>query len=425
MTGLSKRHIRKIYPNGNRLVQMFFVLTLAVLLSGCAGIGRQTPGPGFHEEHPKVTITVWSPQEDQSNDNGRWLQTQCDSFAAAHEEWRITFKYGVCPEGDVAKILTTDPSTGADVYMISNDQISDLVHANAIAELGGIWVDRIKSCNAETTWKTVVYDGSVYGFPFTANTWFMYYDKSVFTEEDVKSLDTMLRKGIVAFPLENPWYIEAFYIANGCTLFGAEGDDAEAGIDFGGEKAEAVTHTLVDLVANPNFVSGDVGTHSYVKAFFSGAWDHQKALDVYGTNLGIAALPTVTIDGQVRQMKAFAGTKAMGVNPSTKLYQTHPEIAVALASWLADAPAQQAHYDLRNVIPANIDIDVSSDPLAMAQMETMRSTSIVQPMMQGMSNYWTPAESMGKELAVGTVTHENAAVKTAAMNEEMNRSIID
>ena len=81
MAGLRMRHIRKIYPGGIRMTRILFVLTLAVLLSGCAGIGRQTPGPGFHEEHPKVTITVWSPQEDQSNDNGRWLQTQCDSFA--------------------------------------------------------------------------------------------------------------------------------------------------------------------------------------------------------------------------------------------------------------------------------------------------------------------------------------------------------
>ena len=181
----------------------------------------------------------------------------------------------------------------------------------------------------------------------------------------------------------------------------------------------------MDLVRDPNFVSGDVGTHSHAKAFFSGVWDHQKALDVYGGNLGIAPLPTVVIDGQAKQMKSFAGTKAMGVNPSTKLYQTHPEIAVALAAWLADAPAQQAHYDARNMIPANVSIDVSGDPLATAQMETMHSTSVVQPMLPGMSSYWTPAESMGKELAVGTVTHENAAAKTAAMNGKMNSSIID
>ena len=34
----------------------------------------------------------------------------------------------------------------------------------------------------------------------------MYYDKSVFSEEDIKNLDSMLEKGTVAFPLTNSWY---------------------------------------------------------------------------------------------------------------------------------------------------------------------------------------------------------------------------
>jgi arabinogalactan oligomer/maltooligosaccharide transport system substrate-binding protein len=41
-----------------------------------------------------------------------------------------------------------------------------------------------------------------------------------------------------------------------------------------------------------------------------------------------------------------------------------------------------------------------------------------------MGNYWTPAESMGKELVAGTVTHDNAADKTEAMNTSMNTSAV-
>ena len=58
---------------------------------------------------------------------------------------------------------------------------------------------------------TVTYDGDIYAVPYTSNTWFMYYDKRVFSEDDVKSLDTMLEKGKVSFPLSNSWYIQAFY----------------------------------------------------------------------------------------------------------------------------------------------------------------------------------------------------------------------
>ena len=394
-------------------------------LSACGG-GNGGGGNGGGEggdEAVNATITVWGPQEDQSADNGNWLQTQCEAFAAEHPDWTLNFKYGVCPEGDAKTNIGTDPSAGADVYMFANDQIPDLLKAGGIAKLGGGTLDAIKANNSETTVNTVTYEGAVYGVPFTGNTWFMYYDKSVFSDDDIKSLDAMLEKGKVAFPLDNSWYIASFYVANGCTLFGADGGDAEAGFDFSGDKAVAVTDYLVDLVANPNFANGDVGTNADAKAFFSGTWDYQKAVDAYGDNLGIAAAPSITIDGELKQMKAFAGSKAIGVNPATALYGEHPQVAVALAAYLGGTSAQQAHYELRSIIPTDVNITVD-DALAQAQMDAMSFASIVQPLQADMGNYWTPAESMGKELVAGTVTHKNAADKTEAMNTSMNTSAV-
>ena len=170
----------------------FFALLLTVLM-----VMTMLSGCGKKEEEPEttaVTITVWGPQEDQSDENGKWLQTECEKFAAEHPEWNITFKYGVCSEGDAKQNVTTDPSAAADVYMFANDQIPDLVKAQAIAKIGGSALDTIKKNNSDTTYNTVVYDGACYGVPFTANTWFMYYDKSVFSEDDAKSLDAMLAK---------------------------------------------------------------------------------------------------------------------------------------------------------------------------------------------------------------------------------------
>ena len=393
------------------------------LLAGCSGGGSTTPSATpSGSDKVSVTVTVWGPQEDQSDDNGKWLQTQCENFAKEHADWDLTFNYGVCSEGDAKTNVGTDPEAAADVYMFANDQIPDLLKSGAIAEFGGKTLDAIKANNSETTVNTVSYDGSVYGVPFTANTWFMYYDKSVFSEEDAKSLDAMLEKGKVAFPLNNSWYIAAFYVANGCTLFGPNGGDAAAGFDFSGDKAVAVTNYLVDLVANPNFVNGDVSTGNDIKAFFSGTWDYQKAQEAFGDNLGIAPAPSFTVDGAQKQMKSFAGSKAIGVNPTTKLYAEHPEVAVALAAYLGGTAAQQAHYDSRNIIPTDKNINVGDDALARAQMDTMGYASIVQPLQADMGNYWTPAQSMGEELVAGTVTHENAAEKTEQMNESMNNA---
>ncbi|MBQ6334741.1 MAG: extracellular solute-binding protein [Erysipelotrichaceae bacterium] len=400
------------------------VLMAMAMLVGCSSkpSGGNEPAPA--DEKVAATVTVWGPQEDQSEENGKWLQTMCEAFAAAHPEWELTFNYGVCSEGDAKTNVTTDPAAAADVYMYANDQIPDLIKAGAIAELGGKTVETIKANNSATTVNTVTYEGSVYGAPYSGNTWFMFYDKSVFTEEDIKSLDAMLEKGKVAFPLNNSWYIAAFYVANGCTLFGPDGGDAAAGFDFSGDKAVAVTDYLVDLVANSNFVNGDVSTGTDISAFFSGDWDYQKAKDAYGENLGIAASPSYTLNGELKQMKAFAGSKAVGVNPQTTLYAEHPEIAVALAAYLGGTEAQQAHFDSREVIPTDLGINVGDNALAKAKMDTMSYASIVQPLQSDMGNYWGPAQSMGDELVAGTVTHANAAEKTEALNTSLNTAAV-
>lgn len=401
-----------------KLLALCLAVLMTLSLAACSGNSGGEDKPA--EEKTAVTVTVWGPQEDQSEDNGKWLQTMCEKFAAAHPEWEITFNYGVCSESDAKTNVTTDPAAAADVYMYANDQIPDLLKAGALAELGGSVVETIKKNNSETTVNTVTYDGSVYGVPYMPNTWFMYYDKSVFTEDDVKSLEAMLEKGKVAFPLSNSWYIASFYVANGCTLFGPDGGDAASGLDFSGDKAVAVTDYLVDLIANPNFVDGDVSTGTDINAFFSGNWDYQKALDAFGDNIGVCAAPAYSLG----QLKAFAGTKAVGVNPQTALYAEHPEIAVALAAYLGGTEAQQAHFDLREQLPTDNNVNVGNNAVAKAIVDTMSYASIVQPLQADMGNYWGPAESMGKELVAGTVTHANAAEKTEAMNAAMNSSVV-
>lgn len=416
------------------LAMLLATTMVATAFAGCGSKEEETTGEATTtetgaegEEAITATITVWGPQEDQSEDNGNWLKTECEAFAAEHPEWNLTFEYGVCSEGDAKTNVGTDPTAAADVYMFANDQIPDLLAANGIAELGGSTVDQIKSQNSETMVNTVTYDGGVYGVPFTSNTWFMYYDKSVFTEDDVKNLDTMLEKGVVSFPLSNSWYIASFYVANGCTLFGADGTDEAAGFDFSGDKAAAVTNYLVDLAANPNFKNDAEGSgiaglaDGSVNAIFSGSWDYDNVKEALGDNMGIAAAPTFTLDGKEAQMKAFAGSKAIGVNPNAE----YPQIAVALAAYLGSADAQKAHLEMRNILPTDGSVDVSGNELAEAVAVVLDKASTVQPLVSTMGQYWTPAQTMGEELVNGSVTHDNAAEKTEAMNEAMNTSVVE
>ena len=373
------------------------------------------------EEAWEGTITVWSPQEDQ--DTG-WLDAQCQAFAAEHPNWNITFDYGVCAEGDVKTNVVTDVEAAADVYMLANDNIPDLVASNALAELGGSYLDYVTTTNSESITASVTYGGSVYAFPFTSNTWYMYYDTSVFTEEDIASLDAMLAKGKVAFPLNNSWYFASFYAANGCTLFG-DGTDEAAGIDFSGDKAVAVTNYLVDLAANPNFVHDESGAgiaglrEGTVSAMFSGTWDAEAVKEALGDKFGVAALPTIDLDGTAGQMKSFMGSKAIGVNPTSENMQ----VSMALAAYLASESAQTAHYEMRNILPTNVNIVLADDPIATAVTKVMTDTSIMQPLAKDMGLYWDPATNMANGILSGDVTHDNAAEKTEEMNTAMNTDV--
>ncbi len=408
-----------------KLVSLLLVSAMAFgTLAGCGNSNdskkadTKDAGESKDGETKDVSLTVWSPQEDQ--DTG-WLKQQCEAFNEAHPEWNVTFTYGVCPEGEAKDTVKNDVEGSADVYMLANDNIPDLVSCNGLAEIGGSYLDDIKANNSESIVSSVTYNDAVVAFPFTSNTWFMYYDKSVFSEDDIKSFDTMLEKGKVSFPITNSWYIQAFYAANGCTLFG-DGTKEDDGIDFGGDKGAAVTNYLVDLVANPNFVNDADGAgiaglrDKSVNAIFSGTWDADAVEEALGENMGVAALPTVKIDGQDQQMKSFMGSKAVGVNPHAK----DMEVAMSLAAYLTGEESQLAHYEMRNVLPSNTNIDVSDNAIAEAVADVMKNTSIVQPLVSKMGNYWSPAENMGKAIFAGEVTHDNAADKTEEMNTAMN-----
>lgn len=398
--------------------------------SGSTGTTKET-----QVETQDVKLTVMGPSEDLDDAQGAWLKTECEAFNEEHPEWNITFDYVTCSESDAKDTVLQDPASAADVFMFANDQIADLVDAGALTKLGGEAADYVKSSNSEAMAATVTYNGDIYGVPYTSNTWFMYYDKRVFSEDDVKSLDTMLEKGKVSFPFDNGWYLASFYAANGCTIFG-DGTDASKGYDFGGDNAVAVTKYIVDLFNNKNFVmdsnDGSLGLAGLkdgsVNAYFNGNWNYDAVVKNLGEeNVGVAALPTIKVDGTDCQLKAFLGSKAVGVNPNCE----NQEVAVKLAAYLGSEDAQLKHFELRKQAPVNTNLasneEVAKDAVAAAMANVAANCSIAQPIIP-MQAYWDAATPFGDAFvhgAEGQITADNAKEKTVAFNEQLNSSLTE
>ena len=246
---------------------------------------------------------------------------------------------------------------------------------------------------------------------------------------------TMLEKGKVSFPFDNGWYLASFYAANGCTIFG-DGTDASKGYDFGGDNAVAVTKYIVDLFNNKNFVmdnnEGSLGLAGLkdgsVNAYFNGNWNYDAVVKNLGEeNVGVAALPTINVDGKDCQLKAFLGSKAIGVNPNCK----NQEVAVKLAAYLGSEDAQLKHFELRKQAPVNTNLvsneEVAKDAVASTLANVAANCSIAQPIIP-MQAYWDAATPFGDAFvhgAEGQITADNAKEKTEALNEQLNSSLTE
>ena len=407
-----------------KIIAMLLVLAMALSLVACGGGETQAPA-----EKEAITLKVWAPQEDQVDENSWLIQIQ-KKFEEAHPEYTITWDNGVCPEGDAATMVTADPAAAADVYMYANDQLGTLLQSGALAKLGGDYLAQVQADVSATYVNTVTStDGNVYGFPVAPNTWFMYYNKELVGDADLTSLESILEKGIVAFEVKNSWYLPSFFFAAGGSLFGETGADAAAGVKFGGEVGYNATNAILDLLENPNFkVDGDGYGNAGLKngtvvAYFSGSWDFGGDNGLYaalGDKLGAVAAPTVNINGAPAQLKAYAGSKAVGVNPNAK----NMKAAMQFAAFLASADSQLLRFQLRNITPAvtalGENADVAASLVAVAESNTMAYASVAQPTIAEMNPVWGPVGTFGTNIADGMVTRDNVVESVDAMDAQLN-----
>lgn len=400
--------------------QRIFSFFLALVLL----IGMLPLGAVSAQAATKVTLKVWM---DQYCD--RWLFDRVEQFNAQSAKWKITVKLEAHHVGETGGLALADPEKLADVYIYGNDQLGVLAEAGLLLPITGSALTQVKNDNAQSMIDSVTHtDGKVYGIPYTGNTWFLFYNKSIFSANDVKHLNTMLDKGKVTFPLTNSWYLPAFYFAGGCTMFGADGKDGEAGIDFHSEKGITVTRYLAELVRHPNFVIDQDGIgvqmlkDGTAGAAFSGSWEAESIRQHLGADFGAAQLPTVTIDGKNGQLRSFAGSKALGVNPESK----NTEAALALAAFLGNRESQIQRYAAVADVPAcpALESKFADEPAVQAQLRTIANTSVIQPTISRMNTFWDPASNLGSWLANGEVTDENAAEVITQASMAMNGGML-
>lgn len=420
-------------------------LTLG-LLAGCSSGGNTpTDNPGNNPgetqtdnaggdpaEVTDITLKVWCPSN--QIDTGIMAEQQ-KAFEAEHPEWKINWETTAVGEDTCKDEVLKDVEAAADVFFFANDQLPDLVSAGAIAQLGGAAADMVNSTMAEAVINTAMSEGKLYAIPFTHNTFFMYYDKTLLSEDQIKSIEGIMgaetADNVYNFYFESSggWKLGAWYYGAGLPVFGADGSDLSAGVAWNNATGLAVTNYLIDLINNPKCaydgeiaVSELIGDHR-LGAWWDGAWNYDTYHDILGDDMGLAVIPTFNPDGTDYQLLGFYGSKCIGVNAKSQ----NPAAAVAFAAFLGNEENQVLRFEKSAQIPTNKAAAeseaVKADALATVLVNESNNCSVMQPVSTTFSaRYWTYAGAIPTEIRSKAITKDNAQEKldtfVAAMTAE-------
>ena len=411
------------------------LLASATAVTACAGLAA------CEDPDPRTELVIWCPS----------AAIAC--YTALGEEFVTTYKDGLYKdykvtciaheEGNAETDLGTDLTTGGDVYFTEGGQIARLVDKGYILPLADDYASygtTVKKDNIEDSLPTATVGDKLYAFPATAdNTWFFWYDKNFYSEDDIKTFDGVFKKAKeenmnIMFPYNNGWYVTAWFMTAGLKMdYVDDNGTKKYQFDVAGDNAKALAaaeslHKYVStqeegLMKNgkdPVIIGGDNATipngakAGTLVAGFMGSW---ISSEVPSNIVPAAKAPTINIGGEEKEMVNFFTYKYCAVNPGRK----NVDVAVELAAFITGEKGQAARAKATGSAPTNIKAsnseEVKNSPIALA-LSDRRDHNYLQE--SHTSGFWSSWESFGNDLRKkeGATTKEGlkAALDTLHTN---------
>lgn len=402
----------------------------AVALAVVTAAGLAACGGSSSGADDAVGIRVWGAEDDQA-----LLSELIAGFEAQYPDVDFDIQLGVESESTAKDTILTDVEAAADVFAFASDQIYDLVNAGALADLQnyeeaferypGKTLDEIKAANSESSVAAATVNDTFYAFPMAGdNSYFLYYDSSVISEEDAGSWDTILEAAQTAgkkagMVFSSGWYNAAFFYGAGfMTDLNPDGTTA---MDWNGTSPEGYTgvqvvQSMLDIAGHPAFMSiadGDTANQiasGNLCAIVSGSWDAQAAQTAFGDGYAAARLPDFTIDGTSVPMKSAFGYKFIGVNE----YSENIGWAVLLAEYLTNEESQIRRFEARQIGPTNLRAVATDEVQANYAIAAVIAQSEYSVIQKAGGKYWDPVQSFGEIIAQGALDRNDpAAIQTS------------
>ena len=354
----------------------------------------------------KVVLTVWGAEEDQE-----LLKKIVDSF---QEEYKkdAKFEITIAPESEASckETALNNISECADVITFADDQLTAFAAAGVLKPIEN--EKEVRDRALEGAVEAASINDKLYAYPLTAdNGYFMYYNKKYFSEDDLKSMESMLKVAeennkYITMDWNSGWYLYSFFantglevglnddgITNYCTWNAKDGDIK--GID--------VAQSMLNIGASKGFLQGNDAVFTEgakdgsVIAGISGVWLSTALKEAWGENLGATKLPTYSCAGTDVQMGSYTGYKLVGVNSHSK----NADWASKLAEWITNEENQLLRYEMRGQGPANSNAAASEMVEKDIAINGLIEQSPYGSLQRVGGKYWEPIAEFGLEMAKG------------------------
>lgn len=418
------------------------IAVLGISLAGLVACGDKgnTDNPGGGTDNPggetptgkTINLTFSGPADkakfDESLINGfkEWRKAEGDPNTYVVEQ--------VNHGEDKVDSEVTDWTAGPDVYCFAPDKIANLYSKGALAKLAGSYKSFVEDNQTDVAVSAATFNGDIYAFPYTAdNTYYLQYDKSIFSDEDVKTVEGILAK--CADTNTNFAYklIEGFYGQGALFTYGADynveftedGQIKSISADFNLEKGLKAAKGILNIITNDHVIQeADIvpnPTENGISIAVLGTWKVAEAKETLGDNYGVAPLPSMTVDGTTANLGCFVGAKLIGVNPQRSNGDNDRlNAAYLLAQYLSDEEAQVKRFQEQNIGPCNINAVNSEEVKNDANMQVLTKQAAWGHVQGAVPpNLWTASATLITGMQDGTTTLDNLQAALDIYNDTM------
>ncbi len=372
-------------------------------------------------EDGTITLVVW----ESTNGPDEFIRQAGKIYEESHPKIKIKF-VNVELGDSVGQIALDGPAgIGPDVFAAPHDKLGNLAIGGHVLFTEN--PDQVRERALPLCSKALTYDGMMYGYPVSAETYSLFYNKKLISDEQVPKTWTELADWTLKFNKENPgkngfvmnvgdgYYTILFTTADGNRLFGENGNDTENS-NINSEKSVRGMTFFQNLRKAIDIPSADLDTASVDAAFQSGnAAMHITGLwnvvnfENAGLDFGTAPLPS--LPGDDKPAASFSGTRAMFVSA----YSDFPDQANDFARFLMSDEMQALRFKLTGALPS---VKISVDSPYLSGMMKQLEYAFPMPSIPEMNKYWNSMNNASKNIWDGADVKKELDACNAAILEK-------